>query len=357
MEKRTKILLIVLVALIILGGGYYAYIIMTADETITAVAPPVATQTPMTPAAPKPEEGPKEAPAETPTEAAPAEQQTAKAEEKPEAAKIAQAQPAEKAEPQASAGQVKEAKPAAAEQAQPGAEKKAEAKPAPADQAKPGTEKKAEAKAVEGAAPCVATISAEVKGKKVEFKTPEEFLEKSGMDGKAAKEFSAANLEAAKKDVAGLEKAKAPAAQIDCAKKKLDLATRLAKLVEEKFPAKPEKEVYTYSSLDKRDPFMSPTEIPKVYPPVPKNAPPLERIPAEQVAVKGIIWNEKGFRALAIAPDGRGYTVKVGDTIGNKRGKIIRISEKRVYVEERIPDIFGDIEVRNIVLKLYKEAE
>lgn len=310
MDKRIKILLIVLVALIAIGGGYYAYIIMTAEETVMAVAPPVAGEAPEAPAAEQ-EETQKE-PADKPAEAAGA--------EKPKEAVQAEMQ-------------------------------------VPKEQEKPGDGKKGEAKPPEVPAPCVAVISADVKGKKVEFKTPEEFLEKSGMDKESITEFSKTNLEAAKKAAGELEKAKAPAAELDCARKKLELADRLSKLVEEKFPAKPEKEVYTYSSLDKRDPFMSPAEIPRVYPPVPKNAPPIERIPAEQIKVQGIIWNERGFRALATLPDGRGYMVKVGDTIGNKNGKITRISEKRVYVEERIPDIFGDIEVRNIVLKLYKEAE
>lgn len=118
----------------------------------------------------------------------------------------------------------------------------------------------------------------------------------------------------------------------------------------------PEK-TFTYSSLGKRDPFMNPLEVPKLYPPVPPNARPIERVPAESLVVKAIIWNEKGFRALVVTPDGRGYTVKVGDAIGNKQGRIVKISETRVYVTEHVRDVLGNVEANNIVLQLHKEAD
>jgi len=326
-DKRTKILLIVLGVLILLAGGYFAYIyLLPAEETMTAQAPAPAAKAPAEPSKAQPAE-PK-----------PAAKQPAAAGQEAPAAKPGE-ESKETAVPAPKAGE--EPKPAKGEE--PKAQEKAEAEAKPA--AKP--------------APCVPTLKTTVKGKQTEFKTAEEFVEKSGMGEKAMREYGAKHLTQAKGKLDNLQKAKtkAKAEDVDCAKKELSLAEKLVKLIETKFKKEPPKENYRYSSLDKRDPFMSPLEIPKVYPPVPKNAAPLERVPSEQLDVDGIMWNEKGFRALVVTPDGRGYTVKVGDTVGNKLGKIIRISEKRVYIEERIPDIFGDIEVRSIVLKLHKEAE
>ena len=79
-------------------------------------------------------------------------------------------------------------------------------------------------------------------------------------------------------------------------------------------------------------------------------------MPVEKLTVKAIIWNNKGFRAMIFTPDGRGYTVKTGD-VGDKQGRITRITESNVYVTEKIKDILGDVETNKVVLPLHKEAE
>ena len=122
-------------------------------------------------------------------------------------------------------------------------------------------------------------------------------------------------------------------------------------------PQEPDKKIYAYASLNKRDPFMDPTKIPKAYLPVPPNAKPYERVPVEQIALKAVLWNNKGFRAMVVTPDGRGYTVKVGDHLGDKRGWITKITERRLYVTEKIPDVLGNVETKNTILQLHKEAE
>ena len=157
----------------------------------------------------------------------------------------------------------------------------------------------------------------------------------------------------------GKPAAPAPAAQAKAAppaQKPEPPAKATASAKEEK-PQKPGMKVYAYASLNKRDPFMNPLQIPKVFPPVPPNAKPFERVPVEQIALKAILWNSKGFRAMVVTPDGRGYTVKVGDHLGDKRGRITKITERRLYVTERIPDVLGDVETKNTVLQLHKEAE
>jgi len=99
---------------------------------------------------------------------------------------------------------------------------------------------------------------------------------------------------------------------------------------------------------------MNPLEVPKVYPHVSPDARPVEREDTERLQVKAIMWSKKGYRALIVTPDGRAYTMKDGETIGNKGGKIVKVTEKMVYVTEKIKDILGDVETKNIVLKLYK---
>lgn len=132
--------------------------------------------------------------------------------------------------------------------------------------------------------------------------------------------------------------------------------TKAAAPVKEQ-PKEPDKKIYTYASLNKRDPFMDPTKVPKAYPPVPPNAKPYQRVPVEQIALKAVLWNNKGFRAMVVTPDGRGYTVKVGDHLGDKRGWITKITERGLYVTEKIPDVLGNVETKNTILQLHKEAE
>ncbi len=60
---------------------------------------------------------------------------------------------------------------------------------------------------------------------------------------------------------------------------------------------------------------------------------------------------------MIFTPDGRGYTVKSGEPIGDKQGRITRITENSVYVTENIKDILGDVETNKVVLPLHKEAE
>ncbi len=133
--------------------------------------------------------------------------------------------------------------------------------------------------------------------------------------------------------------------------------SKAAPSVNEGQPQEPAQKIYTYASMNKRDPFMDPTKVPKVFPPIPPNAKPFERFPIEQIALKAVLWNNKGFRAMVVTPDGRGYTVKVGDHLGDKRGRITKITERRLYVTEKIPDVLGDVETKNTILQLHKEAE
>ena len=205
-------------------------------------------------------------------------------------------------------------------------------------------------------APYVPVIKVTEKGREVQYGSPEDFIARTSLSPSEAGAFAERHLADAKKADEAARK-KGDNAQMEHAQADLKLAENLLSQVRRSAAASPGARIVPYVSLGKRDPFMSPLEVPKVFPLVPPNAPPLERVPAESIVVKAIVWSAKGFRALVITPDGRGYTVKLGDRMGNKGGRIVKISEKRVYVTEKIRDILGDIETRDIVLKLYKEAE
>jgi len=338
-SKRLKILLIVLGVLLLLGAGSATFFMMTAEtpeEPMQLAAKPVK---------PKPAPAPK--PADKPSGGAikitPSQQGEAP---KPEAAEmkaeaVPEAVPAPEAKPKAEAG----AKP----------ETKTEAKPEAKAEAKPGA--KAETPAKPETKPekkCDPVITARINDKDEVYKTPEEFVDNSGMTPEEFTAFGQKFLGDKKKELEKLKATKdAPKEDVECAEKYLALANSLNGLVLKKFPVQTEREVYTYLSLDKRDPFMSPFQIPKAPCKVPSNAPPVQQQPAETLKVDGIMWNEKGFRALLITTDGRGDTVKVGDGAGNKCGKITDISKTKVTITEWIPDIFDNIEVRETVIKLY----
>ncbi|MGC2423287.1 MAG: pilus assembly protein PilP [Nitrospirota bacterium] len=192
-------------------------------------------------------------------------------------------------------------------------------------------------------------------GKEVQYNTPEDFVEHTKLSQSDAESYIQLKLDEANKSLEAARKKKDSVAA-DRAEKEIALYEKTVALLKTRVLAGPEKN-YVYSSLGKRDPFMSPFEVPKVFLPVPRNASPLERVPVDKLMVKAIIWNNKGFRAMIMTPDGRGYTVKTGEPVGDKQGRITRITESSVYVTEKIKDILGDVETNKVVLPLHKEAE
>lgn len=195
------------------------------------------------------------------------------------------------------------------------------------------------------------------KGRQMQYSSPEEFVTKTTLSPSEADDFSKKKLGEAKK---GLESARArkDKAAIAAAEADMKLAEELNSLVEARLKESMGKKTYVYAAFGKRDPFMNPFEIPKLYPPIPPNAKPVERVPVEQISLKAVIWNQKGYRAMVVTPDGRGYTVKAGDRIGDKLGVITKVTNNRIYVTEKIKDILGDVEIKNTIMQLHhKEAE
>jgi hypothetical protein len=61
---------------------------------------------------------------------------------------------------------------------------------------------------------------------------------------------------------------------------------------------------------------------------------PLENIPIEAVQLLKISGSDE--RAVIKTPDGKLVVIKVGDAIGNQKGKITEIAAGRVVVEEKV---------------------
>jgi type IV pilus assembly protein PilP len=125
--------------------------------------------------------------------------------------------------------------------------------------------------------------------------------------------------------------------------------------------AMPVPPAFIYNPVGLRDPFepFIKIEEKKAAPTqkIPPNAPPLQRFTTEQLKLVGIVWSENGkSRALIQDPQGKGYVVGVGTSIGDKGGKIVRIQPDRVVIEERFADLFGE-EKKNVANMMLHKPE
>src|SRR3990172_7547070 len=117
-------------------------------------------------------------------------------------------------------------------------------------------------------------------------------------------------------------------------------------------PAEQTKKEETAITAKQRNPFKSfivkVTEKPTVA--VPKT--PLQRYELEQLKLVAIIWGVNSSIAMVEAPDGKGYSIRKGDLIGNRNGKVRRIEKDRVVVEERFAEASGEVTTNEFLIKL-----
>ena len=83
---------------------------------------------------------------------------------------------------------------------------------------------------------------------------------------------------------------------------------------------------------------------------------PLEKLSLGQLKLVAIIRAPSGNKALVEESSGKGYVIKKGTYIGLNSGKIIKIEKDNIIIEEEFQDIQGNIEVRQIELKLQKPS-
>ncbi len=126
-------------------------------------------------------------------------------------------------------------------------------------------------------------------GKEVRYNTPEDFAAHTKLSQSMAESYVQLKLDEAKKSLDAARKIKDSIAA-DRAEKEIALYEKAASILKTRVLAGPEKD-YVYSSLGKRDPFMSPFEVPKVCPPISRNARPLEKVPVDKLVVRAICWN------------------------------------------------------------------
>jgi len=101
-----------------------------------------------------------------------------------------------------------------------------------------------------------------------------------------------------------------------------------------------------------RNPFkpfiMKMTERPAVV--TPKT--PLQKYEVEQLKLIAIIWGMDTSVAMVETPDGKGYSIRKGDFIGNRDGRVKRIEKNRVIIEERLTETGGEVLTNELVIQL-----
>ncbi|MGE5850567.1 MAG: hypothetical protein ACM362_10600 [Candidatus Methylomirabilota bacterium] len=117
--------------------------------------------------------------------------------------------------------------------------------------------------------------------------------------------------------------------------------------------AAPARPMFVYESRGRRDPFR-PLIEPRVR--AVKTGPKigLAALEVNEIKLSGIIWEQRGFLALVEAPDGKGYVLRVNDTIGGD-ARVTKITPEGVTFEVRGPTPLPQVRTRLVELRLRKE--
>ncbi len=81
---------------------------------------------------------------------------------------------------------------------------------------------------------------------------------------------------------------------------------------------------------------------------------PLELVDLDQLKLVAIMLADSGNRALVEEASGKGYVISKGTYIGNNSGRIVKILNDRIIVEEEIENIIGEKKIQERELKLQK---
>jgi type IV pilus assembly protein PilP len=102
-------------------------------------------------------------------------------------------------------------------------------------------------------------------------------------------------------------------------------------------------EAFTYVAGNRRDPFEPAPETNDngLRPDTNRNREPLEEFPLDSLRMVGVIDYNKVLYALIKAPDNVIHRVTVGNYMGQNFGKIVKITETEVALDEIVPDGFG----------------
>jgi type IV pilus assembly protein PilP len=86
-----------------------------------------------------------------------------------------------------------------------------------------------------------------------------------------------------------------------------------------------------------------------------KDALPIQRFDVEKFRISGIITGVKENSALVLDPNGKGYVVKAGMLLGTNNGRIKRITDASLEVEENFKDDSGKVKKRLVKLMLIRK--
>jgi type IV pilus assembly protein PilP len=138
-----------------------------------------------------------------------------------------------------------------------------------------------------------------------------------------------------------------------------------AALEPEEVTEEPEKKVvYAYDAKGKIDPFRSVfVTQPRVRRRIAKKIEekklpltPLQKIDVSQLKVVGIIMSPSGNTALVEDPSGKGYVITAGTYVGSNFGRVSKILQDRIIVEEEVEDFFtGQMKLQPVELRLQKK--
>lgn len=134
---------------------------------------------------------------------------------------------------------------------------------------------------------------------------------------------------------------------------------RASSLAQEESEVK--KEVYEYTSENRRDPFLSIIEASKLKKEAErakkkkKGLAPLEDYDLSQFNLIAIVWERNSYYALVGLPDKKFYTITKNTNVGIHGGKVRDITPKTVVVREMLPDYKGEIKPKDTIMRLREE--
>ncbi|WP_348672951.1 pilus assembly protein PilP [uncultured Abyssibacter sp.] len=120
-------------------------------------------------------------------------------------------------------------------------------------------------------------------------------------------------------------------------------------------------EPFEYVPAERRDPFTpqaqdapdsGPSPENSIRPDANRNREALEEFPLDSLRMVGTLSTPRATYVLIRAPDGIVHRVSVGNYLGQNYGKITRITEAEVTLEEIIPDGFGGFMQRSASIAL-----
>lgn len=160
-------------------------------------------------------------------------------------------------------------------------------------------------------------------------------------------------------------------ALLGCKKEKPQAVQKQAqKVVTAEVPKKEEKalqkqeekkvqvESYSYDPKGRRDPFLSIIEASKREKEAEKkkmSTKPSEMYDVMDVKVIAIARDKDRYYAMVQLPDKKYFTLKEGMTLGLYGGKVVKINAGSVLVREYMKNYKGELQSKDIILKLRKE--